>query len=200
MTLNDVRQTLTLIAFFSLVVTGCDDGASRPPPDRIINLGADAGGTGCSQPFFPAEEPDMSPLAPPEFVTEDGQEQRLVRPGQELLAEITVSSATRQIFVELSNAWSPQVIFMQELETPGNQTIPLTFLTDSDNRGRFYMQITLCGEDCNEREVIFDIIEPDLDNTANTGINADYERTLIENGEVVRVDQTCVRPNTVLIQ
>ena len=142
----------------------------------------------------------MSPLAPPEFVTEDGQEQRLVRPGQELLAEITVSGATRQIFVELSNAWSPQVILMQELETPGNQTIPLTFLTDSDNRGRFYMQITLCGEDCNEREVIFDIIEPDLDNTANTGINADYERTLIENGEVVRVDQTCVRPNTVLIQ
>ncbi|MBW1756346.1 MAG: hypothetical protein JRJ80_09265 [Deltaproteobacteria bacterium] len=200
MALNYVRHTLTLIVFFSLAVAGCGDSANRPPPDQVINIGGGGGGTGCSQPFFPTEEPDMSPLAPPEFVTEEGQEQRLVRPGQELLAEITVNGATRQIFVELSDAWSPLVILTQELETPGSQTIPLTFLTDRDTRGRFYMRIALCGEDCNEREVIFDIIEPDLDDQANTGINADYERTLIENGEVVRVDQTCVRPNTVLIQ
>jgi len=202
MTLNYVRQTLTLIALLSLVATGCDDGTSRPTPDRIINIGSDAGGTGCSQPSFPIEEPDMSPLAPPEFVTEDGQEQRLVRPGQELLAEITVNGATRKVFVELSNAWSPIVILSQELETPGNQTIPLTFdtaLAPSSTRGRFYLRVTLCGEDCNEREVVFDIIEFDAD-TNMGGINADYERTLIVNREVERVDQTCVRPNTVLIQ
>jgi hypothetical protein len=62
------------------------------------------------------------------------------------------------------------------------------------------MRIILCGDDCNEREVLFDLVEPDLDNQTETGINVDYERTLIENGEVVRVDQTCVRPFSILIQ
>ena len=201
MTLNYARQTLTLIAFLSLVVAGCNDSGGRPPPDVIIDLGGDGGvGIGCSQPIFPSEQPDMSPFFPPEFVTETGEEQRLIRPGQDLLAEVTVNGATRQVFVELSNAWSPQVIAVQELETAGNQTISLIFLTNQSIRGRFYMRVTLCGVDCDEREVVFDITEPDPDDPINTGINGDYERTVIENREVVQVDETCVRPNSVLIQ
>jgi hypothetical protein len=201
MTLNYVRQTLTLIAFFSLVVTGCDGGTSRPPPDRIINIGVDAGGTGCSQPSFPIEEPDMSPLWPPHFITEDGQEQVRVGPGQELLAEITVSSATRQVRVELTDTDTPErVTAVVEVDTPGAQTIPLTFMTDPNARSFFFMRVILCGEDCNEREVVFDLVEFDLANQATTGINVDYERTLIVNGAVERVDQTCVRPNAILIQ
>ena len=200
MILNYVRQTLTF-AFLSVVLAGCGGSDGERPPDRIIDLTGDAGfGTGCSQPLFPAEEPDMSPFTPPEFVTDAGEEQRLIRPGQDLLAEVTVNGATRQIFVELSNAWSPQVIALQELDTAGNQTIPLLFLTNQDIRGRFYMRLTLCGVDCDEREVVFDITEPDPDDPVNTGINGDYERTVVENGEVVRVDESCVRPNSVLIQ
>ena len=199
MILNYVRQTLTFIALLSLVLAGCDGSDGRKPPDRIIDLTGDAG-VGCSQPLFPAEEPDMSPFTPPEFVTDAGEEQRLIRPGQDLLAEVTVNGATRQIFVELSNAWSPQVIATEELDTAGNQTIPLVLPTTPDIRGRFYMRLTLCGVDCDEREVVFDIIDPDPDDPTMTGINAGYKRTLIEDGEVVRVDETCVRSNSVLIQ
>lgn len=200
MTLNHLRQTLTLIVFLTLVLAGCKDSGGRPPPDVIIDLTGDAGVMGCSQPSFPGEQPDISPFTPPEFVTDTGEEQRLVRPGQDVLAEVTVNGATRQVFAELSNAWSPQVIATQELDTAGNQTIPLIFLTNQSNLGRFYMRLTLCGVDCDEREVVFDIIEPDPDDPSNTGINGDYERTLIEDREVVRVDETCVRPNSVLIQ
>jgi hypothetical protein len=201
MTLHYARQTLTLIAFLSLVVAGCNDSEGRPPPDVIIDLTGDGGvGIGCTQPIFPSEQPDISPFFPPEFVTETGEEQRLVRPGQELLAEVTVNGATRQVFIELSDAWSPQVILTEELDTPGNETIPVTFLTNQGTLGRFYLRLTLCGLDCDEREVVFDIIEYDEDDPTMTGINGDYERTLIEDGEVVRVDQTCVRPNSVLIQ
>ena len=200
MTLNDVRQTLTFIAFLSLALTGCSDSGGRPPERVVIDNFGDAGVIGCSQPSFPAEQPDMSPFFPPEFVTDTGDEQRLIRPGQDLLAEVTVNDETRQIFVELKDVWSPQVIATQEVDTTGNQTVPLIFLTNRNIRGRYYLRLTLCGSNCNEREVVFDIIEPDLDNQATTGVNADYERTVIENGEVVQVDETCVRPNSVLIQ
>jgi hypothetical protein len=155
---------------------------------------------GCSQPSFPAEQPDISPITPPEFVTDTGETQRLVRPGTELLAEITVNGATRKVFVELSDAWAPEyVIHTETFDTPGNQTIPVSFFPGDDVRGRFYLRLTLCGVDCEDREVLFDLIYPDPDVPA-TGINADYERTLIENGDLVQVDQTCVRPNSVLIQ
>ena len=45
------------------------------------------------------------------------------------------------------------------------------------------MKITLCGVDCDEREVVFDM---------NPDVNSDYERTLIEDGDIVRVDRTCI--------
>jgi hypothetical protein len=167
----------------------------------VINIGGDAGVVGCSQPSFPSEQPDMSPLFPPEFVTEDGLEERQIRPGQDLLAEVTVNGATRRVYVEITDTWTPDaVILATELQTSGNETIPLMFATTPTTRGWYFMRVTLCGDDCREREVVFDLIEPDLDNQATTGINADYERTLIENGEVVQVDQTCIRPNPILIQ
>jgi hypothetical protein len=201
MTLNYVRQTLTLIALLSLALAGCEDSGGRPPPDVIIDNFGDAGIIGCSQPSFPDSEPDMSPLFPPEFVTEEGEQQRQIRPGDDLLAEVTVNGATRQVRVELTDTWTPErVIQVVEVDTRGNETIPLLFVTDRNARSFFFMRVILCGDDCNEREVLFDLVEPDLDNQAVTGINVDYERTLIEDGEVVRVDQTCVRPFSILIQ
>jgi len=201
MTLNYVRQTLTLIALLSLALAACNE--SGGPPTNVVEFNnfEDAGVIGCSQPSFPAEEPDMSPLFPPEFVTEDGGEQRQIRPGDDLLAELTVNGATRQVRVELTDTLTPErVIQVVELDTPGSETIPLLFLTDRNTRSFFFMRIILCGDNCNEREVRFDLVEPDLENQTETGINVDYERTLIENGDVVRVDQTCVRPNSILIQ
>jgi hypothetical protein len=167
-----------------------DGGVSDGGSDGGVSDGGSDGG--CSQPSFPEDQPDISPFTPPVFVTETGEEQLAVRAGDELLAEITVNGTTRQILVELSSAWTPeQVILSQDPDTSGNETVPVTFLTNQDTRGRFYMRLTLCGFDCDERVVIFDI---------NPNVNSDYERTLIENGEVVRIDRTCVKPNSVLIQ
>ena len=49
---------------------------------------------------------------------------------------MTVNGATRRVKVELANAWSPQnVIFTDEVETPGNETISLLMGSDeSDTR------------------------------------------------------------------
>ena len=199
MTLKYVRQTLTLIVF-TMALAGCNSSeVDNRPVIEFSNF--DAGTLDCAQPIFPPEQPDISPLVPPQFVTETGEQQVRVRPGQELLAEVTVNGATRQVFVELSDAWAPeQVIFTQDLDTPGNQTIPVFFFPGENIRGRFYMRLTLCGSDCDEGEVVFDLIDLDPDMPLTTGINADYERTLIEDGDVIQVDQTCVETNSVLIQ
>lgn len=188
------------LSFLTLATTACSssEGASRP--EVVIDLTGDAGvGEGCSQPTFPADQPDLFAQAPPAFVTETGEPQRLVRPGQQLLAVIPVNSATRQVVVEVSDAYSRRVILREELDTPGNQSIPVIFFTDPAHRGRFYMRVTLCAFDCDERQVIFDITDYDEDVLAS-GHNGNYERTLTENGEIVQVDVTCVKPNTVAIQ
>jgi len=199
MTLNYVRHTLILVALPVIAVSGCKDGGEELPVN-VIDLTGDAGVVGCSQPSFPDEQPDISPLTPPKFVTDTGEQELLVRPGDPLMAEITVNAATRRVLVELAFAWSPEVVvYTEEVETLGDRTIPLILFPSADNRGRFFMRITLCGDNCDQREVVFDLIEPDPDDLT-TGINGDYERTLIENGEVIQVDQTCVRPNSVLIQ
>jgi hypothetical protein len=182
-----------------MVVAGCNDSHGRPPPDVFIDLTGDAGV--CVQPSFPAEQPDISPLTPPEFVTDTGETQREVRPGQVLLAEVTVNDATRRVIVELSNVRAPeQVLLTEDLETTGNRTIPVSFFPGENTLGRFYMRITLCGVDCDEREVVFDLTDYDPDDAPESGINTGYERTLLEDGDVIRVDQTCVKPNSILIQ
>ncbi len=200
MTLSIVRHTLALIALPALVVVvaGCKGDAEM----QTFTFGPSEGGVeGCSQPGFPAEQPDMSPFAPPEFVTETGEQQRLIRPGDPLMAEITVNAATRRVLVEIANVSAPEIVTVaEEIETLGDRTIPLFLFSSPDNRGRFYMRITLCGSSCNAQEVVFDLAEFDPDMQETTGINADYDRTLIENGEVIQVDETCIRPNSILIQ
>lgn len=191
---------LTLLSFLTLATTACSSSEGAQPPVVVIDLTGDAGvGQGCSQPSFAADQPDLFAQAPPAFVTETGEPQRLVRPGQELLAVIPVNSATRQVVVEVSDAYSRRVILREELDTPGNQSIPVIFFTDPTHRGRFYMRVTLCAFDCDERQVIFDITDYDAD-VLTSGHNGNYERTLTENGEIVQVDLTCVKPNTVAIQ
>jgi hypothetical protein len=200
MTLRDVRYTVSL-AILVVALMGCtNDGGGSGPPVGFNDF--DAGTAGCSQPIFPAEQPDISPFAPPRFVTSSGETQRSISPGRELFAEITVNAATRKVLAKLSDGFEPdRVVATADVDTPGNETIPVSFFPPASTRVSFYyMRLTLCGSDCDEREVLFDITEPDPDNMFDTGINANYERTLIEDRDVVQVDQTCVRPNSVLIQ
>jgi hypothetical protein len=157
----------------------------------VIDL-TDAGvAGGCVQTAFPDEQPDLSLASRPTFLltTPAAQQstagQATVQPGEPVEAEIGVNGATRQALVELQDAWNDlPAIGTQQIDTPGNRTLELLFPTDLNVRpSRYYMRITLCGVDCNERQVVFDI---------NPDINSDYERTLIEDGEVVQVDRTCV--------
>jgi len=207
MMLTNLRHTLlsfallTSLSFLTLADTACGSSEGPQRPEVVIDLTGDAGiGPGCSQPLFPADQPDIPLFQPPQFVTASGEEQLRVRPGQELRAEISVNGQTREIRLELRNVWSPeQVIATESLDTPGSQTVPVIFFPPGNVHGRFYMRLTLCGLDCDERQVVFDIIEPDPDELT-TGVKLEYARTLIENGEVIQVDQTCVEPNSVLIQ
>lgn len=218
MALSTLRHALALtcVSVISSPLTGCDNGAEQDP-GNVINVGFDGGITGCSQPTFPAEEPDLSVLSPPRFLltTSAAQQsttgQAQAEPGDPIDAEITVNGATRRVTVELANAWAEeQYIYTEEVETAGNETISLVLFSDASVRGRYYMRLTLCGFDCDERAVVFDIrpCSDDPDVNERCGINAPYERTVIENDEIVHVNSTCVdlkaRPGvgsgTVLIQ
>lgn len=178
------RSSLFLVlSVLILPLPACSDGGGEKLPEVVINLG-DGGAQGCVQPSYPAEQPDLFVLAPPRFLTEAPNGQSVVDPGDAIDAEISVNAATRQVFIELRDAWSPDfMIYSTEVSTSGNETIPLVLQPQVEVRGRFYMKITLCGDDCDEREVVFDL---------NPDMNSPYERTLIEDGEVVLVDRTCL--------
>jgi hypothetical protein len=184
MTLNLVPHPLSLLTLLA-VITACGSEAAREEPDIEINLIPDGGTVmGCVQPGFPADQPDLFVRPPPRFPSDSPNGQAQVDPGDPIDAEIPVNAATRQVFVELRDGFEPDVlIYAGETNTAGNEAVAMVLLPQTQRRGRFYMKITLCGVDCNEREVVFDV---------NPDINSDYERTLIEDGEIVRVDQTCV--------
>jgi len=196
MILRCVRPALALCTLLSLPLAGCGNSEGEQIPVNVFGSTGDGGVLGCVQPFFPEDHPDLSVLNPPVFITDAPNGQAVADPGDTVEAEITVNSATRYALVELKDAWAniPPIATV-ELDTPGNQILEVLFFTSENLRpSRFYMRITLCGFDCDEREVIFDM---------NPDVNSDYERTLIEDGEVVQVDRTCIDfiPRaTVLIQ
>jgi hypothetical protein len=184
MNLNYVRTKVAVAAFLSLALSACASSESEPRPIIEIDLTDSSVPMGCVQPSFPDVQPDLSRSVPPFFPSDAPNGQALVDPGDEIAALIEVNGATRFARVELRDAWSTEsMIAMTEVDTPGNQSIPLVFAPDSQVIGRFYMRITLCGLDCRDRSVVFDI---------NPDYNSDYERTLIEDGEVVQVDRTCI--------
>lgn len=220
MALSTLRCALALscVSVFGLSLISCSDGGGQQRPENVINVGFDGGTTvGCSQPIFPAEQPDLSVITPPRFLlsTSAAQQsttgQAQVDPGDPIEAEITVNGATRRVTVELANTRAEdQYIYTDEVETAGNETIPLLLFSDASVRGRFYMRLTLCRFDCDERAVVFDLhpCSDDPDVNEPCGVNAPYERTVIEDAEIVQVDSTCMdlkpRPGvgsgTVLIQ
>jgi hypothetical protein len=180
---------------------GCGEDASRPPPDDEINIGFDGEMVGCAQPTFPGSEPDLSALQPPLFVLTNSRSQQstvgqaIARPGEALEAEVWVNGATRQLKVELANAWAQDsVVYATEEETSGFETVDVTLFTDPTNRGRYFMKLTLCGADCDEQAVVFDLhpCSEDPNSTDPCGVNAPYDRTVIEDGEIVRRDETCI--------
>ena len=205
MKLIDVRHALTSFALLTLTLTGCgDDSAARKPPTEVINIGGGGGGgaSGCVQPTFPLSQPNLSlsTALSPQFVTEATNDQATANPGDVIEAQITVNAATRYAFVELQDAWDPiperrRSFSTWETQTGGNRTLDVFLPTEPTQRfGRYYMKITLCGLDCDDQEVVFDI---------NPDVNSNYERSLFEDGLLVQADRTClglIPQGTVLIQ
>ncbi len=214
MTLTYAARALVL-SVLSLTLIACSDSGSEMLPVNVIDFTDGGSSLGCVQPFFPDDQPDLSSFNPPRFLltTSAAQQstvgQAQVQPGDPIEAEVTVNGATRRILIELEDAWTPgRVIHSEEFETPGNQTLPIFIVSEFAGRGRFYMKLTLCGSDCKERQVLFDVVPCPEDPTPDCGKNVPYQRTLIEDGDVIQVDGTCVdlgeRPNigsgTILIQ
>lgn len=200
MTLHAVFFRTLGFSLFLLAVAACNESQGIGEPGEVINIGFEDG-AGCGQIQFPSDEPDLPIISPPRFVLGSANQSNTVgqvvaRPGNPIPAEITVNTATRQVAVELTEPRiSANIIDSVSFSTRGNETIPFELTTDPLTRGRFYMRVTLCGDDCEEQTVLFDTIacdDEELEPGARCGENAPYKRTLIEGGEVVRVDPTCV--------
>lgn len=198
--LRDLMAFCYLVTF-PLALAGCGSDASRPPPDNLINIGFDGGTLGCAQPSFPSDQPDLSALNPPVFLLTNTRSQQSsvgqaqVSPGEAMEAEISVNGATRQLKVELANAWArDDVIDTAEEQTSGNEAVQVVLFSDDTIRGRYYLKLTLCDFDCDERQVVFDLhpCSDDPETREPCGINAPYDRTLIEDGDIVQVDATCI--------
>lgn len=70
MMLTNLRHTIpwfALLSLLSLALTACtSDGGGDQTPVNVVNIGGgDAGVQGCIQPTFPADQPDLSVVRPP---------------------------------------------------------------------------------------------------------------------------------------
>lgn len=203
MTLRSMPSTLGRLCFCVLttLVVACGDEAPDRQFDNTINIGFDDTQGGCSQLSFPLDQPDLSALEPPIFLLTNIRSQQSsvgqaqASPGEPIEAEIWVNRATRQVKIELANAWSDDdVIYTTEEQTTGNEILAVQLQSNETVRGRYYMRLTLCGSDCDERAVVFDLhpCPDDEEDDEPCRVNAPYDRTLIEDGEIVRIDGTCV--------
>lgn len=195
--MRNTPKTTWLVACLAIA---CGPSSEEPAGGQAGSGGR--GDVGCVQPAFPSDQPDLSLISPPIFTSNASGSragQASVDGGQNVDAEVTVNAVTRRVRVELTEAWSLEVVHAEEYETTGDETLSLVLPTDGRVRGRFYMQLTLCALDCDELAVVFDI---------NPDVNSPYERTVLEGGQVLQVDTTCIdfraRPNqgsgTVLVQ
>lgn len=188
------------LALFSVVLTACGSPNSGSDlPEVVFDFtDPDNNNNACVQPAFPSAEPDLIVFAPPRFLLTTSQAQQstsgqaIVRPGELIEAEITVNEATRRVIMELTDAWSPLVIHREELTTVGGRTEVLNFFPDNQNRGRYYMKLTLCADDCDDERVVFDIFECPDQPTEPCGTDAFYRRTVFTGVEAIREDATCV--------
>ena len=218
MLLSDVRYALTVLIFCPLVFACNDSGGSSSRPVVVFdNFDGGTDGTGCSQPLFPGEQPQLSIFPRPQFLLSNtasqnntsGQAQ--VDPGELIEAEITVNAATEQLRIELADVWnSRRVVYQEDMQLSGSaETLELAIFPPSATpRGRYFMRLTLCNDDCRDLQVVYDVVQCEGTSTENCAHNEPYERTLFEDGEIIQVDPTCIeldsRPNqgsgTVVIQ
>ena len=180
-------------ALLCISVAACDSGSSGNP-----NGGGGAGGIigpmGCLVTDF-RDEPDVLvfPLPPQQSP-----------PGSAVEFSMFVDSDTRLVRATLMGAWrldptppapSPSETVM--VPTAGRTT--LDFAIPINATGRYYVEIELCGSDCEELSVLYTL------NRANAGemsdaINDPYERIVFQGGVEAGTSFTCDHPRSVAIQ
>ena len=187
---------VTMIAFViaaASVALGCNDGGSAGEGGNVIEI--DAGPVqGCVARIAPSEEPDL--LADPFFLRETAPS------GATLEADVDVDAQTKTVIVELMDYWSPdeRPLATQALDTRGDEVLPISFETEPGTRGRYFLRITLCGSDCDERQVVFTLV-PDPDDPNQRNVLTDrYVRSVVEADSLLRSERTCLGINSVVVQ
>ena len=192
---------LCLFACFTLLfsLSSCSSSSEEKLPVNVIDF-TDAGtGGACIQPSFPNEQPDLLIFDPPYFLLTTSQAQQSdtgqaqVRPGQAVEAKLRVNGPTRSVLVELTSVWdSRRVIASESYQTNGNETLDVIIFPEGSPRGRYYMRLTMCGDDCGAQQVLFETQSCDGLPDSECAHNVPYIRSVIEDNELVRTDPTCV--------
>jgi len=174
-------------ALSSVVAFGCADGGSSGGSGGSGGSGSAPDGsvfTSCFALQPPPEQPHLS--SAPMFASS------AVFPTFPVEAEVGVDAETRTMKVQLQDA-----IFRDdppagtvERQVNGAQTFSLTFPTDERTEAFFFMEITLCADDCNEQRFVY-TFEGDFPRT--------YERVVFEGNSEVERRETCIEISTVLV-
>jgi hypothetical protein len=131
-------------------------------------------------------------------------EDRVGPPGAAVDFSIFVDRDTRLVRATLMDAWrldpTPPPQGMSETaiqNTPGNEE--LFFSIPINSTGRYYVDLEICGADCDELRVVYTL------NRANAGemsdaINDPYERIVYEGDVETGTSFTCDHPDSIAVQ
>lgn len=181
-----VVLTSTALSLFSL---GCGGESGGGGGGNIV---LDAGvGDVCISVSPPREEPDLT--LGPTFSSSQ------INPGSPIEGAILVDGETRIVTVEAADFWDLDAppLGSETVQTGGNQTLPFSFPTGPNTRGRFFFRITLCAADCDAQRVVFTVVEdPDNPNQRNDY----YQRIVFEGDNEVDSRSSCVEPDSIAVQ
>lgn len=157
----------------------------------------DASISGCIASIFPSEQPAM--LNEPRFAQDE------VLPRQDIIVELDVDQDTREARIELQDVWNrdnPPLGVATE-STTGSTTLTLTFSSGLETRGRYFLYVTLCADDCDSSRVLY-TLAPEIDDPsnppANLPINRPYQRIVFEGDDEISNESTCLDVSSVVIQ
>lgn len=123
-------------------------------------------------------------------------------PGSTVELDLFVDGDTRVVKATLMDAWRLATPAQGMSETATQNTLgneELQFAIQIDTVGRYYVDLELCGDDCDALRVVYTL------NRRNAGpgsdaINDGYERIVYENGVPVRSKLTCTQIDSIVIQ
>lgn len=177
---HDFRPLVLIIGSLAfLPMIGCGESTTSDSGGSGGNV-IDIDGSvpmGCLALQVPAEEPHLT--GEPSFAA------MFVTPSLPVEAEVGVDAEARTMKVELQNVFfrdRPPVAAVEE-QVNGSRTFALTFPTEVDTEGMFFMEITLCPDNCDEERFVY-TFEGDFPET--------YQRIHFERNTEVGAMETCI--------